>query len=202
MLGGPASEDSVGGLDPEKILLASAPHHPEYEGRNLKQLALMLGLEPMSAARRIAEEEGNGAIAVFEVMDEADVRTVMSHPTTMIGSDGLAMGSKPHPRLYGCFPRVLGRYARDLGLLKIEEAIHRMTGMPADKFRLTGRGVVRAGAFADLVVFDPAAIIDTATYDDPRRYPKGIVHVFVNGTAVVSDGKHSGARPGRALRRG
>jgi len=197
-----AGASGVGGLGPEKVLLASAPHHPEYEGRNLKQLAAMLGLDPMSAARRIVEEEGNGAIAVFESMDETDVRTVMSHPTTMIGSDGLAMGSKPHPRLYGCFPRVLGRYARDLGLLKLEEAIHRMTGMPAGKFRLTGRGIVRVGAFADLVVFDPATIIDTATYDDPRRYPKGIVHVFVNGTAVVSDGKHNGARPGRALRRG
>ena len=93
---------------------------------------------------------------------------------------------------------MLGRYARDLGLLKIEEAIHRMTGMPAGKFRLTDRGVVRAGAFADLVVFDPATIIDTATYDDPWRYPKGIVHVFVNGTAVVSDG-NTRAR-GRAAR--
>ena len=200
--GGHGSEGELAGIGPEKILLASVPHHPGYEGRNLKQLALMLGLEPMGAARRIVEEEGNGAIAVFEVMDETDVRTVMSHPTTMIGSDGLPMGGKPHPRLYGCFPRVLGRYGRDLGLLKIEEAIHRMTGMPAGKFRLADRGVVRAGAFADLVVFDPATIIDTATYDDPRRYPKGVVHVFVNGTAVVSDGKHNGARPGRALRRG
>jgi N-acyl-D-aspartate/D-glutamate deacylase len=191
-----------GSVKPEQILIASAPHHPDYEGKSLKQLAQAFGLDPAKAAMRVVEEEGAGAVAILEVMSEADVRTVMRHPSTMIGSDGLAMGSKPHPRLYGCFPRVLGHYARDLGLFRMEEAIHRMTGMPAAKFRLRDRGVIRAGAFADLVVFDPATIIDTATYDDPRRYPKGIAHVFVNGTAVVSNGTHTGARPGRALRRG
>ena len=197
-------EGGAGGLGstrPEQILIASAPHHPDYEGRNLKQLAEAFGVDPAKAAMRIVEEEGTGAVAILEVMDETDVRTVMRHPSTMIGSDGLAMGSKPHPRLYGCFPRVLGRYARDLGLFEMEQAVHRMTGMPAAKFRLADRGVIRAGAFADLVLFDPAAIIDVATYDDPRRYPTGISHVFVNGTTVVSDGAHTGARPGRGLRR-
>lgn len=135
-------------------------------------------------------------------MNEDDVLTVMRHPSTMIGSDGIPAPGKPHPRLYGTFPRVLGRYARDGGVMSIEQAVHRMTGMPAQKFRLTDRGVIREGAFADLVVFDPKRILDTGTYDDPRRYPEGIRYVFVNGTAVVREGSHTHARPGRALRRG
>jgi N-acyl-D-amino-acid deacylase len=134
---------------------------------------------------------------------ELDVRMVMAHPTTMIGSDGVpAAGSKPHPRLYGCFPRVLGHYVRDEDVLDLATAIHRMTGMPAAKFGLIDRGVVRPGAFADLVVFDPARIRDTATYDDPCRFPEGIRAVYVNGVAVTRDGTHTGARAGRALRRG
>jgi N-acyl-D-amino-acid deacylase len=135
-------------------------------------------------------------------MDEADVRTVLCHPTTMIGSDGVpAVGANPHPRLYGTFPRVLGRYARTEGLLSLEEAVRRMTGFPATKFRLRDRGFIRTGYYADLVLFDPATIIDTATYAAPRQYPRGIRHVFVNGIQVVRDGQHTGARPGRALRR-
>jgi N-acyl-D-amino-acid deacylase len=96
---------------------------------------------------------------------------------------------------------VLGHYARDGGLMPLHEAIYRMTGFPAIKFRLEGRGFLRAGNFADIVVFDPASIIDTATYQEPRRYPAGINHAFVNGVEVARDGRHTGARPGRALRR-
>jgi N-acyl-D-aspartate/D-glutamate deacylase len=120
----------------------------------------------------------------------------------MIGSDGVPAGGKPHPRLYGCFPRVLGHYVREQGVLDLATAIHRMTGMPAAKFQLAGRGVVRPGAFADLVVFDPTRIRDVATYDDPCRAPEGITAVYVNGIAVARDGAHTGARPGHALRRG
>jgi len=119
----------------------------------------------------------------------------------MIGSDGVPAGSKPHPRLYGCFPRILGHYARDERVLDLPEAIHKMTSMPAAKFRLADRGAIRAGAFADLVVFDPARIRDVATYEDPCRFPDGIRAVYVNGTAVARDGAHTGARPGRVLRR-
>jgi N-acyl-D-aspartate/D-glutamate deacylase len=126
----------------------------------------------------------------------------MSHPTTMIGSDGIpSLGGKPHPRLYGTFAKVLGFYARDEGVLTVEEAVHRMTGMPAAKFGLADRGVIAEGAYADLVLFDPASIADVATYESPRQYPAGIHAVWVNGTAVVRDGEHTGARPGRALRR-
>jgi N-acyl-D-amino-acid deacylase len=191
----------IGIVAAHQVLLASAPRHPHYEGQTLEQLAQAFGLPAEAAAARIVAEEGTGALVVLEIMDERDVRTVMSHPTTMIGSDGILGGSRPHPRLYGTFPRVIGYYAREQGLMSIEKAIHRMTGMPAAKFAIKDRGIIRPGAYADLVVFDPTALIDTATYADPCRYPAGIHQVLVNGRTVVKHGRHTGARPGRALRR-
>ncbi len=197
------SPGGLGQLSAADVLIASAPRHREWEGLRLAELGGQWGLGDEEAARRVVEAEGEACFVVVFTMDEADVRTVMAHPTTMIGSDGVpAAGSKPHPRLYGCFPRVLGHYARDEGVLDLATAIHRMTGMPAAKFRLADRGVIRSGAFADLVVFDPARIRDTATYEDPRRFPDGIRAVYVNGAAVAREGVHTGARPGRALRRG
>jgi len=194
-------DGTMAAIPPDKLLFASTPKHPEWEGRTLRYFCDEWKVKPRVAGDRIAAEEGPGAVVVMETMSEDDVRTVMRHPSTMIGSDGLAMGSRPHPRLYGTFPRVLARYARDGGLMTLEEGLHRMTGMPAAKFHLKGRGQVRKGFFADLVIFDPVRLIDTATYEQPRRYPEGLDHVFVNGTAVVRDGLHTGARPGRALRR-
>jgi N-acyl-D-amino-acid deacylase len=190
----------LGTIAPEHILIASVPSHPEWEGQRLDAIAAEMDLGALTAARKIIGEDP-GTVVILDLMNEDDVRTVMAHPSTMIGSDGLPMGGKPHPRLYGTFPRVIGRYARESGLITLEQAIHRMTGMPAEKFHLRDRGVIREGAFADLVVFDAREILDTATYSDPRRYPNGISHVFVNGTAVVRDGAHIGARPGRAIRR-
>lgn len=200
-----AGEDDRGGMraaSARNVTIAAAPGHPEFEGRTVEQLCELFGLPPRAAAERVLKDCGNGALAIIELMDEADVRTVMRHPTTMIGSDGIPVAGKPHPRLYGTFPRVLGRYARDLKLMSMADAIRRMTAMAAAKFRLKDRGVIRPGAFADLVVFDPATIIDTGSYEDPTRYPAGIRHVFVNGTAVVKDGAVTKSRPGRALRRG
>src|SRR5262245_45939019 len=211
--------DSPGGLGElyaSEVLIASAPAHHAWEGKTLAALAEEWGQSAEEwgqsteewgqsteeAAQRIVREEGEACFAVIFTMAENDVRTVLAHPTTMIGSDGVPSGGKPHPRLYGCFPRVLGRHVRDERILDLPTAIHRMTGMPAAKFRLTDRGAVRPGAFADLVVFDPARIRDVATYDDPRRVPEGIRAVYVNGVAVAKDGAHTGARPGRAVRRG
>ena len=197
------SPGGIGRLSGADVLIASAPRHAEWEGLRLSELCRRWGVSDEEAARRVVEAEDEACFVVVFTMDEADVRTVMAHPTTMIGSDGVpAAGSKPHPRLYGCFPRVLGHYARDERVFDVATAIHRMTGMPAAKFRLADRGMVRPGAFADLVVFDPARISDTATYEDPRRFPQGIRAVYVNGVAVARDGTHTGARPGRALRRG
>lgn len=195
------AQGGIGRVEPKQILIASTPSHPEYEGRTLQDLCDRFDLPGEAMAQRIVEEEGVAAFVVIEMMDEADVRTVLRHSTTMIGSDGVALGTHPHPRLYGCFPRVLGRYVREQGVLSLEQAVHRMTGMPAAKFGLRDRGEVREGAYADLVVFDPETVIDVGTYDEPKQYPRGIAHVFVNGVQVVRDGRHTGARPGRAVRR-
>jgi N-acyl-D-amino-acid deacylase len=191
----------LGRISPESVSIAAAPGHPEWEGRSIAALARELGKDAHSAAEHVVAQ-APGVTAVMHTMNEDDVRTVMRHPSTMIGSDGIpSLPGKPHPRLWGTFARVLGRYARDLGLFPLEEAVHRMTGFPARKFRLRDRGVIRAGAFADLVVFDPARILDVGTYEDPNHPPVGVHSVFVNGTCVVRDGTHTGARPGRALRR-
>jgi N-acyl-D-amino-acid deacylase len=197
---GPA-RGGLGKVPPHKLRFASAPKHPDWEGQTLAAFCERWNLPARAAAERILAQEA-GAFVIVETMDEADVRTVLRHPTTMIGSDGVPAGSKPHPRLYATFARVLGRYARDEGVLTLADAVYRMTGMPARKFHLTERGFVREGFFADLVIFDPAKIADTATYEDPRRYPDGLSGVIVNGTVVARDGHHTGARPGRALRRG
>ena len=126
----------------------------------------------------------------------------MAHASTIIGSDGLpTLEGKPHPRLYNTFARVLGHYSRDVGLLPLEEAIARMTGRSADVFLLTDRGYLRPGLAADVVVFDPATIIDRGSFEQPNQYPDGIHHVYVNGVAVVSEGQPTGARPGQVLRR-
>ena len=193
---------AMGHVPGDKVLFASMPRHHEREGMTLKQLCDQWGVNDRTGAERIVAEEGGDAVVIVGTMDEADVRTVMRHPSTMIGSDGIAAGSRPHPRLYGTFPRVLGHYARDQRLMSVAEAVHRMTGMPAEKFKLAERGFVRAGYFADLVIFDPESIADIGTYENPRQYPSGLSHVFVNGTAIVADGQHTKARPGRALRRG
>ena len=141
-------------------------------------------------------------------MEEQDVRTFVACPWVLVGSDGRAAGpggpladELPHPRSYGTFPRILGHYTRELGLLTLPQAVHKMTGAPAAALGLTDRGVLRTGAVADVTVFDPAVVADRATFDEPRRYPVGVAHVIVHGTAVVTDGVHSGALPGRVLRR-
>ena len=162
----------------------------------------MMDLPVEDATRKLLRDEENTPVAGMFVMDEADVRRVLAHETCMIGSDGLpSPGSKPHPRLYGTFPRVLGRYARDEGLFSLEEGVRRMTSLPAGKFRLADRGVLRQGLAADIVVFDPATIADTATYEDPRRYPEGIAFVLVNGVVTVEAGQPAGASAGRVLTR-
>ena len=135
------------------------------------------------------------------MMDEADVQRVLGFPHTMIGSDGLPHDFHPHPRLWGTFPRVLGHYCRELRLFGLEEAVRKMTSLPAARFSLSGRSMVAAGAYADITVFDPATVIDRATFERPITPAAGIEHVFVNGRPVWIEGKPTGDRPGRALRR-
>ena len=148
---------------------------------------------------RLLLEEDFAVGMIIHMMDPADVDTLLTmEGGHMIGTDGL-LGGKPHPRVYGTYPRLLGRYVRERGLLPLEVLIHKATGLPASRLRITDRGVLRAGAYADVVVFDPATVADRATFEDPRQFPVGIEHVFVNGQAVISEGRPTRATPGRVL---
>jgi N-acyl-D-amino-acid deacylase len=179
-----------------KVLVTWSKSAPEQAGRELSAIAADWGIGEKEAVDRLQP-----AGAVYWTMDEADVQRVLRFEHTMIGSDGLPHDSHPHPRLWGAFPRVLGHYSRDLGLFPLEEAVRRMTGLSAARFGLTGRGILAAGAYADVTVFDPASIADRATFEAPMTPAAGIEHVFVNGRPVWTEGKPSGERPGRALRR-
>jgi N-acyl-D-amino-acid deacylase len=191
----------LGTLTADDVVIASSKGHPDWEGKSIARLAGEMNLEPLATAQRILAA-APGATAVLHAMNEDDVRMVMKHPSTMIGSDGIpALDGRPHPRLYGTFARVLGRYCRDLGLFSMAEAVYRMTGFPAAKFGFRDRGLLREGFAADLVLFDPKTVIDVGTYEDPKHPPKGIARVFVNGVEVATAGKHGGARPGQVLRR-
>jgi N-acyl-D-aspartate/D-glutamate deacylase len=153
--------------------------------------------------------DGGRTGGIYFHIDERDVRAIMRDPHVGVGSDGLYTGrpgqparGRPHPRHFGTFPRVLGRYVREEGVLALPEAIRKMTSLSADALGLADRGWIREGAAADLVVFDPATIADRATFDAPHAPPVGVAAVVVNGVAVVLDGELTGATPGRVLRRG
>ena len=171
----------------------SAPH-PEMTGRMLASIAAEWGTTQRQACLRLMP----GGACYFQ-MHEDDVRRVIRHPRSMIGSDGLPHDRHPHPRLWGAFPRVFARYWREQNLLTLEQAVHKMTGLSARNFRLHQRGAVRAGWFADLVVFDPARIRDLATYQEPALQSEGVQMVFVNGQASLDDGKATQWRGGRML---
>ena len=183
--------------DASKVLVTWSKAQPEAAGRDLAEIAAEMGLDPEAAVDALLPAGG-----IFFMMDEADVRRILAYPGTMIGSDGLPHDEFPHPRLWGTFPRVLGHYAREQGLFSLEEAVHKMTGLPARRFGLADRGVLEAGAMADLVLFDPETVIDTATFEQPKQPARGIEFVMVNGRAIWRNGASTGARPGRAIRRG
>ncbi|MFQ5471472.1 MAG: amidohydrolase family protein [Dehalococcoidia bacterium] len=187
--------------DPDSVLVASVREKREYEGKTIAQIAQMLDLPPADAVRRVLSEEPQ-AVAVFFVMAEPDVQRVLSHHLCMIGSDGIpSTTGKPHPRLYGTFARVLGTYCRAERLFPLEEALRKMTSLPAMRFGLSDRGSISVGKAADIVVFDPQAIEDVATYEEPRKHPDGIRHVIVNGLIAVDGGRQTEVRAGALLRR-
>jgi N-acyl-D-amino-acid deacylase len=180
----------------EKVLVTWSKSVPEAAGRELAAIAAEWGVTPQEAAERLQP-----AGAIYWMMDEADVERVLAFPHTMIGSDGLPHDRHPHPRLWGAFPRVLGHYRRERGLFSLEEAVRKMTGLPAARFGLSRRGVLAAGNYADIAVFDPVTIADRATFERPTLPASGIACVFVNGRPVWQDGRATGERPGRVLRR-
>ena len=195
-----------GGGDVRRVQFANVAWDHTLDGKTLYDWAKRKGIDPTPEKTAPLVLEGvtnGGASMVFHVIDEGDVRRIMAHPMTMIGSDGrLSRPGEgvPHPRNYGTFPRVLGEYVRVQHVLTLEDAVHKMTGMSAKRLGLTNRGCIRAGCFADITVFDPATIADKGTFTEPHQYPVGIDWVIVNGTPVIAEGRFTDARPGRVLR--
>jgi N-acyl-D-amino-acid deacylase len=179
-----------------RIVVTWSTPHPEMGGKTLEEIAQLWGLDQHEAGARLQP-----AGAIYYNMSEDDVRSILRHPATMIGSDGLPNDPRPHPRLWGTFPRVLGHYCREEGLFPLAEAVRKMTGLPAQRFELTGRGLIREGATADLVLFDPATIRDTATFTDPIRAAEGIAAVWVNGVLSYQNGAATTERAGHFVAR-
>jgi N-acyl-D-amino-acid deacylase len=180
----------------QRVLIAWSKTLPAAAGRDLDQLAAALQLDGDALIDALQP-----AGAIYFAMDEADVERILAHPETMIGSDGLPHDVFPHPRLWGAFARVLGHYARSRRLFPLEVAIRKMTGLPADRFGLRERGLLRPGFHADLVVFDPQTVADLATFAEPTRPARGVAAVYVNGALAWRDGTPTGARAGQVLRR-
>jgi N-acyl-D-aspartate/D-glutamate deacylase len=179
-----------------EIMITWCEPHPEMAGKTLAQIAASWNVEQMEAARRLQP-----AGAIYHSISEDDMRRILAHPATMIGSDGLPNDPLPHPRLWGTFPRVLGRYSRDLKLFPMTTAIHKMTGMPAARFGLADRGLIKQGYCADLVLFNPETVRDTATFISPISAAEGITAVWVNGVLSYREGASTGQRGGRFLPR-
>lgn len=180
-----------------RVLIASSVPHPEQQGRDLDAIAAAWGVSKVEAAGRLQP-----ASAIYFSMDEQDVRNILAFEDTMIGSDGIPTGEKPHPRLWGTFPRVLGRYSRDIGLFPLETAVWKMTGLTARNFGLHQRGTLEVGHHADVVVFDADTICDMADYQSPTEAARGIEAVVVNGIVTWLKGVHQGARAGQVVTRG
>jgi N-acyl-D-aspartate/D-glutamate deacylase len=179
------------------ITITWSTPHPEMAGKLVKDIAAQWGVSQHEAAARLRP-----AGAVYHNMSEDDVRRILSHPATMVGSDGLPNDPLPHPRLWGAFPRVLGHYARDAQLMALEEAVRKMTGLSARRFGLAQRGEIHVGYHADLVLFDPASVRDAATFDNPQQPADGIEAVWVNGVLSYRNGQPTGERAGHFVARG
>ncbi len=193
----------------DAVRVAVSPHLPEEAGRTLGEIARRRGVDALDAVCDfIAADRGHTRILITS-MAAADVDEITRAPWVLVGSDGNALAphgvtgqGKPHPRYYGTFARVIGQCVRERGLLTLPQAVFKMTGGSAAALGLADRGVLREGAWADITVFDPAAVADQATYDDPHRYASGISTVVVNGEIVINGGEHTGALPGKVLRFG
>ncbi len=207
----PSVEEQEGkrrGWDKTVVCSVTREHNRRFEGKNLLEVAEMVGKDPFDAALDLIIDEAAQVQTVRFGMCEDDVEFVLSSPLSSIGSDasvrapyGQLGKGKPHPRSYGTFPRVLGKYVRERKTLQLEEAIRKMTSLPAQRVGSYDRGVIRPGLVADLVILDPDRVSDAATYADPHRYPAGIEWVLVAGEPVIERGEHTGRTPGRVLRR-
>jgi N-acyl-D-amino-acid deacylase len=179
-----------------RVIVSSSKPYPQFAGMDLDKVVQKMGLPVEQAIAKLQP-----ASAIYFSMDEADVQRILAFEHTMIGSDGLPHDAAPHPLLWGCFPRVLGHYSRELKLFSLETAVRKMTGLPATTFGLKDRGVLKQGAYADIVIFDPATIAETATWEKPIQPAAGIATTIVNGAIVWQNNRATGTRSGRVLKR-
>jgi N-acyl-D-amino-acid deacylase len=193
---------------PDRILLVGFKSEKlkPLTGKSLAEVAKMRGKEPIETIMDLLVEDESRISTVYFLMSEENVKKEIARPWISFGSDessqapeGVFLKSNPHPRAYGNFVRVLGKYARDEKIISLGEALRRLSALPATNLELDHRGFIKEGMFADIVVFDPATIADRATFDKPHQYAVGMKHVLVNGVQVLADGEHTGATPGRAL---
>ena len=204
------TEESPGRSTPLKAVgwdatqIAQCKNHPDLEGRTISEIAQTRNMDPFALVFDLLTEDAGISVVRF-AMCEDDVRTVLRHPVSMIGTDGSAVApygvlgkGKPHPRSYGSFPRVLGEYVREERILTLEDAIRKMTSLPAQKLGWRDRGIIREGMYADITIFDPETVNDRATYQNPHQYPDGIEYVIVNGKIAVEKGEHTGALAGKS----
>jgi N-acyl-D-amino-acid deacylase len=201
-------EKKLGSWDKVVISDVVTEKNKKFEGRNILEAAADAGKPPYEFMRDLLIEENDQVGMVIFMMTEENLKRILAHPLVGVGSDGNAVApygilgrGKPHPRYYGTFSRVLGKYVREERLVPLAEMIKKMTSMPARKFGLAKRGVLQPGHFADIVVFDPDRIIDKATWSDPHQFPEGVEYVLVNGGIVIDKGIHTGKRPGTVLRK-
>ncbi len=194
---------------PENVLLVGFKNDSlkPLTGKTLAEVAAMRGTSPEETAMDLVIEDDSRVGTVYFIMSEENVKAKIAQPWVAFDSDaeslapeGVFLKSNPHPRAYGTFARLLGKYVREEGVISLEEAVRRLTSLPAGNLKIERRGALLPGNFADVVVFDPDEIIDHATFAEPHQYATGVVHVFVNGTQVLADGEHTGATPGRVVR--
>jgi len=185
----------------EGIVIAFCKKEKELEGKSILQIANERNREPAETAFDILLEEAGKVVMVIYAMSEEDVRTVMKHPLVMIGTDGIPSSGKPHPRAYGTYPRVLGKYVREEKIFSLEEAIRKMTSLPAQKFGLKERGMIAEGMIADLVIFNPSTIEEKSTYFNPHEKPEGIEYVLIGGSIVLERTKLLNSQKGRVIRK-
>jgi N-acyl-D-amino-acid deacylase len=206
--GAPPEDLNWQGFDVATIMLSLVPEGPNkrYEHLLLEDVAARRGEEPVETALHLIESEAGQVQIITFSMAEEDVRRVIRHPAVAIASDGWILSPEalgtPHPRNYGTFARVLGAYVREQHLLDLEDAVRKMTSLPAGRLGRRDLGRVEPGCVADLVVFDAATVSDRATFDEPHQFCTGVEHVVVNGQLVIESGRDTGASPGRVLRRG
>jgi N-acyl-D-amino-acid deacylase len=196
-------ENMIRGCSWDEILIASVKSAPNKacEGKSLQQIAEMRQEEPLESVFNLLVDEECAVAMIMFTMSEEDVRTVMRHPATMIGTDGIWSHGKPHPRIYGTYPRILGTYVREQRLLSLEEAVRKMTSFPAQKFGLWRKGIVREGMDADVVIFDPDTIAERSSFEDPHQYPAGLPYVILNGQVVVDQERYTGKLAGKVVQK-